>query len=93
VCPVTATRRKQNSESQQRYRMSPVGIVLAALRNEDLRQRRALRREQHAWRKRTFTRAVSTREGFLVQAGVPRKQPRQLPSMGEVLQHAEVCRG
>jgi hypothetical protein len=46
VCSVT--QKQHNAERQARFRKTPVGIVLAALRNEDLKQARLRRRRYHA---------------------------------------------
>ena len=49
-------------------------------------RRVAHRRLMHERRRRTFTCARSTREGFCVQGGVPRAVPRQLPTLKECSQ-------
>jgi hypothetical protein len=64
-----------------------------------MRQRRALRRLWHEQRRRIFTPARYIEldpEGAIlacVQGGVPIEFPRQLPSMADVREHAEVCGG
>jgi hypothetical protein len=46
VCSVSSS--QHNAARQARFRQSPVGIVLAALRNADLKQSRLERRLQRA---------------------------------------------
>jgi hypothetical protein len=83
VCSVSLEQR--NAERQARFRKTPVGIVLAALRNEDLKQARLRRRLYHASRKhQACSLSFDGRYSGPLTSGVPALGDLRLSSFKEV---------
>jgi hypothetical protein len=85
VCSVSSE--QHNAERQARYRKSPVGIVLEALRNEGLKQARLRRRLYHASRKyQACSLSFDGRFSGPVNSGVPALGDLKLSSF-KAVQH------